>query len=306
MSVVERAIEKLRRGSGQEPAKVPLSEDAVREQPIGTLSSSTWPETALADGAVEPTRRILIDRQAVREAGYLPEASQDRQFADHYRQIKRPLIAAAMNSKGAAGPGSPRLIMMASALPGDGKTFTSINLAFSMARERDTSVVLVDADVAKPHIGRIFGVDQELGLIEALLDNSIDIESLILPTDVRGLSILPAGKPHDGATELLASARMVELVTRIIASNPRRIVLFDSPPLLASSESCALAATAGQIVMVVRAAKTPRQAVLDALSKLGDERSVSLVLNQGRHGITKSYYGQGPYGSYGNDSAADE
>src|SRR5690606_20325175 len=103
-------------------------------------------------------------------------------------------------------------IMMASALPGDGKTFTSINLALSMSRERDSSVVLVDADVAKPHISRIFGVDKEPGLLDALTDKSDDLESLILPTDVGGLSILPAGGHRDNAAELFASAAMRQLV----------------------------------------------------------------------------------------------
>src|ERR1043165_7009541 len=100
--------------------------------------------------------------------------------------------------------------MMASALPGDGKTFTSINLALSMARERDISVVLADADIPKPHVSRIFGVEREKGLLEALTDPAVDVESLVLPTDVGGLSILPAGTPHEGATELLASARMAD------------------------------------------------------------------------------------------------
>jgi Mrp family chromosome partitioning ATPase len=188
--------------------------------------------------------------------------------------------------------------MMASALPGDGKTFTSINLALSMARERDTSVVLIDADVAKPHISRIFGVDKEMGLLEALADSTIDVESLILPTDVRGLSILPSGRPNENATELMSSGRMTEIVTRIISRDRSRIALFDSSPLLASSESRALAAVVGQVVLVVRAGRTPRQAVLDSITSLGDGKSIGLVLNQGRSGLAEGPYGYGAYGDY--------
>ncbi|HEX6396097.1 MAG TPA: hypothetical protein VFZ95_01620 [Steroidobacteraceae bacterium] len=282
MTLVERAIEKLRRASEQQrPAE---------SRPLGSLVVDT-PAAADASGApaTVPSRRVVVDRQALREAGYLPETVVDRRFADHFRQIKRPLISAALAAPDAK-PGSPRLIMMASALPGDGKTFTSINLALSMARERDVSVVLVDADTPKPHVSRIFGVSDEPGLLEALGDASTDVESLILPTDVGGLSILPAGRPHDGATELLASARMSAVVTRLIARNPRRIVLFDSSPLLASSESRVLAEAVGQVVLVVRSGTTPRQAVLDALEQLAD-RQVALVLNQGRANLASGYYG---------------
>ena len=306
MSVVERAIDKLRRASSTDSPK-PLPTDSESPHNIGTLEVRVLQDVpeVTGDSDAHPARRILIDRQAVRDAGYLPETSQDRQFSDHYRHIKRPLIAATLAQGGPVGPGNPRLIMMASALPGDGKTFTSINLALSLARERDTSVVLVDADVAKPHISQIFGVEQEPGLLDALSDESIDVESLILPTDVPGLFILPAGKAHEAATEYLASARMGHLVTRIISRDPRRIALFDSSPLLVSSESRALAHVMGQVVLVVRASKTPRQAVLDAIGHLGQGKSVGLVLNQGRQSITQGYYGQGAYGSYGDTTATE-
>lgn len=276
---------------------------AAATKPVGLLMREpALPESDPGEAPASTstsTRRIHIDRDVLRQAGYLPESSRDRQFADHYRQIKRPLIANAFAPSNNADVPSSRLIMMASALPGDGKTFTSINLALSMARERDISVVLVDADVPKPHVSRIFGVEKEPGLLEALSDASTDVESLLLPTDIGSLSILPAGTPHEGATELLASARMAAIVQRLISRNPRRIVLFDTPPLLVSSESRAMSAVAGQTVLVVRSGATPRQAVLDALDLIGERKEVSLVLNQGRVGPGGGYHGYGEYGSYG-------
>jgi len=296
VTLVERAIEKLRRNAEQ-GQKQPT-------RPVGSLVAEAPQATDLNGPPLSmPERRIVVDRDALREAGYLPETAVDRRFADHYRQIKRPLISQALASP-APVPGSPRLIMMASALPGDGKTFTSINLALSMARERDVSVVLVDADMPKPHVSRIFGVDQEPGLLDALGEPNADIESFVLPTDVGGLSILPAGKTHDGATELLASTRMESVVTRLVARDPRRIVLFDSPPLLVSSESRALSAVVGQVVLVVRSGSTPRQAVLDALEQVA-ERPVSLVLNHGRVSLSGTYYGYGSYGAFGDAKSGD-
>jgi Mrp family chromosome partitioning ATPase len=186
--------------------------------------------------------------------------------------------------------------MLTSALPGDGKTFTSINLALSMTRERDISVLLVDGDVAKPHISKILGVSDEPGLLDAVSDPKIDVENLVISTSIEGLSILSAGTIR-GSEELLASAHMSRVVERLIEAKPKRIVLFDTPPLLLSSESRALAALAGQAVLVVRSGKTLRQAVLDAISHVGEGHNLSLVLNQSRMKFTQSYYHYGAYGS---------
>jgi protein-tyrosine kinase len=287
MSLVERALNKIR--IGQPGAAAP----SPGNPPIGSLV-----EPEPLDEASNRFR-VRIDSNALRAAGFLPEADLDRRFADEYRQIKRPLLEAAFGPDSTGHRVSPRLVMMASALPGDGKTFTSINLALSMARERDSSVVLIDADVAKPHISRIFGVENQPGLLDALADPALDVTSLILPTDVRGLSVLPAGRTREGATELLSSRSMTEQTGRILARHPRCIALFDSPPLVISSESRALADAVGQVVLVVRAGHTPKAALLEAISALGvGRRPVNLVLNQGERGLTEGLYGY-VYGSYG-------
>lgn len=290
MTIVERAIERLRRQGGHPTAPATVA--------VGTMVHESAPDLAQASSA----RRILIDRDALRQAGYLPETAVDRRFASYFRQIKRPLITKVQSAADAAGP-NPRVIVMTSALPGDGKTFTSINLALSLAHERDVSVVLVDADIPKPHVSRIFGVDAEPGLTDALASVDLDIESLVLPTDVGNLSVLPAGRGADNATELLASARMGAVLTRLLSRHPRRIVLLDSPPLLVSSEARSLVAIAGQLVMVVRSGRTPRKAVLDALADIGAERPVSLVLNQGPTGFGGGYGAYGDYGAYGESGA---
>lgn len=288
MSVVERAIDKLRRN----PPEQDRDRGPARNEPVAVLVD--------ADDAAADSRRILIDRAALRAAGYLPDEDLGRRFADEYRQIKRPLLEAAFGDAPPAGQPSQRLIMMASALPGDGKTFTSINLAFSLSRERDHGVVLVDADVAKPHVSAIFGLESEAGLLDALADSTIDVRSLVLPTDVKGLSILPAGKVREGATELLSSGRMGEIGRDLLAAYPRHVLLFDSSPLVVSTESRALATSMGQVVVVVRAGHTPRHAVQQALEAVGNDRNVSLILNQGRRSLMDGYYGYA-YGEYGSN-----
>jgi exopolysaccharide/PEP-CTERM locus tyrosine autokinase len=256
-----------------------------------------------ASEPIRPARTVRVDRDALRQAELLPPLSQERQLAGEYRQIKRPLIANAL------GRGVPKLvnghrIMVASAMPGDGKTFTSINLALSFAMEKDLSVVLVDADVAKAHLSRTFGIQNEPGLMDLLRDEHLDVETVLLPTDVPGLSLLPAGKNSEAATEMLASARMEIIANQISARNPNRIVLFDSAPLLVTSEAMALASVVGQIVLVVRAGVTPQRAVLDAIELLGEGKSIGLVLNQTDEQVRPGYYYQ-YYGQKEGDRSGD-
>jgi protein-tyrosine kinase len=269
-------------------------------RPASVAAAASQSAAAAATAAGETRRVVSVNRIALQAAGLSPEVGQERRFADQYRQIKRALIGKVRRMSAARTAGA-QLVMMASALPGDGKTFTSINLALSIARERDVSCLLVDTDVPKPHVSGIFGIDHEPGLMDALMDKSVDVESLILPTDVPGLSILPVGRQDETASELLASARMTEVVGRLCECNPQRIVLLDSPPLILSSESRALAQVVGQVIMVVRAGGTPQEAVLEAISLIGADTPIALVLNQSQMASSDGYYGYGyAYGSYGD------
>lgn len=277
MSIVERALKRLQ-GSAAAPSA---------RRAFGKVVESPAHQS-------QPRRSITIDQEALRAADLIAPKQQERQIASQYRQIKRPLIAAAMG-RGREPIPHGRLIMMASALPGEGKTFTAINLAFSLALEKELHVVLVDADVAKPQISRMFGVQGEPGLLDAVTNPSADLEGLILPTDVPNLHLLPAGTPSSQATELLASERMVEVMNWLLAHDPNRIFLFDSSPLLLTTESYALAQLVGQVVVVVHAETTEQSVLLSALSHLPEDVSVSLILNQSTSRNSGSYY----YG-YGN------
>lgn len=240
-----------------------------------------------------PAQVVRIDQSALRAAGLLPPEPQVRELAEQFRQLKRPLIASAMGRCSTRIP-SGHLVMVASAVPCEGKTFTCINLAISMAFEKDTRVLLVDADVAKPQITRLLGLSSKPGLLDALRDSTLDIDSLILPTDIPGFSILPAGQPLEHTTEFLASARMQEIAQQIGERDRHRIALFDSPPLLLTTESPALAQALGQVLLVVRAGVTPQQSVLDAVERLGGNKPVAVTLNQSirmtREG--SKFYGQ--------------
>jgi protein-tyrosine kinase len=286
MSLVEQAIARLK---NQPPgAKRPVLDGSA-------AVSVAAPIVEELEDSSKAAHRLVIDVNALRAAGYLPEQGVDRQFADHYRRIKRPLIEKALS--GDAAGGEPRIMMVASAVPGDGKTFTSVNLAFSMARERDISVLLIDSDVAKHHITEIFGLRERKGLLDALIDPSLDPETLVVPTSLRGFSILPAGSRVEGTTELISSSRMRQIVTSLCARSPRRILLLDSPPLLVTNEGQSLVKLAGQVVLVVRAGETPRHAVQAAIGMFDEKQAGGVILNQVTAGLTGGYYGYGAYGT---------
>jgi exopolysaccharide/PEP-CTERM locus tyrosine autokinase len=243
--------------------------------------------------------RILLDQSLLREKGLLPPAAEDAQIARHFRHIKRPLVAKALAIKEKAGAlPDAGVILVASAVPGEGKTFTAMNLAFSLAREKDATVLLIDADVAKPHISSVLGLQGTPGLLDAVANPALDVETMIHETDVPGLSVLGAGEQQELATELLASENMTTLISRLRSNEPRRIVLLDSPPLLLTTESRELGSVAGQVVLVVRAGQTPRETVYDAIDMFPEDKSIGLVLNQvSASSADGAYYGYGRYGS---------
>jgi protein-tyrosine kinase len=285
MSLVEQAIARLR------------NQQAIggRQVPGGSAPKAVIAPVVDELDATKTANRLAIDFSSLRAGGYLPEATKERQFADQYRRIKRPLIEKALSGDDAGG--EPRIIIVTSAVPGDGKTFTSINLAFSMAQERDISILLVDSDVAKHHITDIFGLRQRKGLLDALTDESLDPEALVVPTSSRGLSILPAGTRVEGTAELISSNRMRQILSTLCARNPRRILLLDSPPLLITNEGRALVKIAGQVVIVVRAGETPRHAVQAAVGMIDEKQAGGLILNEVKLGLTEGYYGYGAYGT---------
>jgi protein-tyrosine kinase len=295
VSLIENALEKLRRVS--EPGAVPSVVTPLSV--VGTAGSAKEPTLVAPPPISYVLKRISIDAKKLREAGYLPDEGLERRFADHYRQIKRPLIERAQ-----AGDACMRQILVSSALPGDGKTFTSLNLALSMARERDVSVLLVDADAPRAHISEVLGIRGERGLLDALSDESLDVESLIVETDVRGLEILPAGKFVENATELFASAKMDQIAARLSARNAKRLIVFDSAPLLASSEARALLRVPGQVVLVVRIDVTPQRAVLEAAAHVDKKKLQGLIINHTPFRAGAGYYGYGEYGQGGDQPLA--
>ncbi len=202
-------------------------------------------------------------------------------MAEEFRIVKRQLLRKALPSSPDLIPNG-NLLMVTSTQPGEGKTFCSINLALSIASERDLTVMLVDADVARPQLLSALDIEADKGLIDVLVDDRLDVADCLLRTNIDNLTVLPAGRPHPGATELLSSEKMTALLKEMARRYHDRIVIFDSSPVLASSAPGVLAARMGQIMFVVEADRTRETQVMEALSLISDCRNISLLLNKSR------------------------
>jgi receptor protein-tyrosine kinase len=223
------------------------------------------------------------------------------QIAEEFRRIKRPLLANAFG-KGALQVDRGNLIMITSSVPGEGKSRTSLNLTYSLALEADHTVLLIDADVAKAQVSRMYGLEREHGLTN-ILSQRLNPEDLIWATDNPGVSVLPVGSRHSQSTELLSSNEMEQLIARLAEQDPSRLVIIDSPPVLATNEPQVLVRMVGQIVLVVEAGRTPQHVVKEAVAALDPAKAIGLVLNKSQYSVGGDYYGHyyGGYYGYGGE-----
>lgn len=316
MSLIEQAakrLEELRRAGAEAPEAA--ATDAGNVAPVDGAERVATPEAAVrglaaraapashlasrneaprsrdirrADG--QEQIRIDIDLEWLKARGFVTPDAPKSQIADEFRIIKRPIIHNARRTA-ASAIRNGNLIMVTSALPGEGKTFTAVNLALSVAMELDTTVLLVDGDVAHPELPRVLGTPPSPGLLELLTTDEIDVSDAIVRTNVENLSVLPAGAHHRRATELLASEQMSVVLHELATRYPDRIVIFDSPPLLPTTEARALAAHMGQIVMVVAADSTRQHAVNLALATVENCDIVLMMLNKADKTDVGTYYG---------------
>jgi Mrp family chromosome partitioning ATPase len=241
--------------------------------------------------------KAQVDRESLGTRGFIVPGSPAGPLAEEFRIVKRQLLLG-MGAGSAVGADKRRTLLVCSAQPDEGKTFCAVNLALSLAGERDMEVLLVDADFPKPEVLSILGLEAPgAGFVDALADPSLDPERLVIRTDIGGLSVMPAGRYENDVPELLGSERTAIVLRRLTENRPKRIVIFDSPPALMASAAAALAAHVGQLVLVVRADQTNEADLKEAAGLLSGCPQISLLLNGAGFAATGrkfgSYYGYG-------------
>ena len=286
-----------------------LIQRAAEAYDFGMISNRAVPSTAdepavavampvpPAAPPIDTTSLVKVDRELLRSRGFIVPGAPPTSLSEEFRLIKRQLLLSALGGPGGTAIERGQLILICSAHPNEGKTFSSVNLALSMASETEIEVVLVDADVAKPEVLSTLGLPGGPGLMDALAKPTLDVEQLLIHTDIPNLSVLPAGLQTNNDTELLASERTGKLIDRLIENKPRRIILFDSAPALAASPASVLALHVGQCVIVVRADQTTESALRDTMSLLDACPRMQFLLNGVSYSGTNrkfgSYYGFG-------------
>ncbi len=304
-SLLERASEMydfgaaLRGGCTNAPV-LPVEESLVAASPAPASAAPVAPPTATHQSmAARPASSnfIAINRERLAAHNFIVPDGPVTGLSEEFRIVKRQLLLTARGGKGVEALPHGERILVCSANPNEGKTYCAINLALSMASEKDNRVLLVDADFAKPSVLSTFGIESHRGFMDALADPACDVESLVIETDIDGLSILPAGSQTNQDTEYLAAARTAEIIDQLTCNDPSRIIIFDSPPALAASPASVLALHVGQTLMVVHADVTTDSALLDALSLLNGCEHVQLLLNRTKFSPTGrkfgNYYGYG-------------
>ncbi len=282
MSIVERALHKVQEAATKRPES-----SRPQSQPVGVADAGAATAPRLAPALV-PATMIPIDRKRLAAYGIVPGESAWR-TTNEFRRLKWPLLDAAVGRDGKMRCGP--LLLVTSSVPGEGKTFVAINLALSIAAELDSVTLLVDGDLAKPHLSDIFGLSSRRGLTDLLADPSLQPSDVIVGTDIPGLRILPAGSAHSHAPELLASSRMEQINAWIAQAYAGSLVVFDSPPLLATNEAQVLSRYAGQVLLVVRADHTLRPMVEEAVALIDKEKRLVATLNQASTARMGNYYG---------------
>ena len=297
MNIIEKAAAKLDKASSKKTGGADIIERAIRTIGDKEEIAAHRRKIAPVDKSVETLvpektnpklkpKRLALNFDKLRHYGIITPEDQKTAVTEQFRVIKRPLLMNSFSKEVKNG----NLIMVSSSLAGEGKSFCAVNLAMSIAMEMDHTVLLVDADVARPMVPKILGLGTDKGLLDVLLDDKLDMTEVLIKTNIEKLSILTAGRPHPNANELLASQSMGLLLKELVQRYEDRIIIFDSPPLLQTSEARVLANQMGQIVLVVEAEKTSQQTVKEALRQIESCEIVNLVYNKAKSFSDKDLY----------------
>ena len=253
-----------------------------------TVSSSL--QTNVASDPAQPHSKqfVSLNRADLAASGYIVQDAKS-ETVEEYRLIKRRLLKGVEANK-KLGVDIPNMVLVTSALQGDGKTFTALNLALSLSMEMDRTALLIDGDVMKSGVSRTLDIASDAGFVDLLTNQEQEFSELLFKTDVPNLSILPSGKSGMRATELFSSDRMKAVCQEISNRYPDRIIIIDSPPLLQTTESQALAQIIPNIVFVVSASHTPTTAISNAMELLDKEKNINFVLNKVRLNGSGMYY----------------
>jgi Mrp family chromosome partitioning ATPase len=262
-----------------QPVSAPVLTAVPAPAPVAKVAEAILPAAMPQAPSVFTSEQHPIDRERLRENGLIVPEGSVTALLEEFRIVKRQLLVQAAELRRQKADPRAQRVLISSPHPNEGKTYCATNLALSIAAEKESDVLLVDADFAKPSILSALGLPGGPGLMDALMDETVDVIDCVLGTDIPGLWVLPAGDATTNDSEYLTSARAAKVFDRLTQNAPNRMVIFDSPPALAASPAAELAKYVGQVLMVVRADSTGQGALEDAVSLLSACPNIQLLLN---------------------------
>lgn len=290
MSIIEKVLNKLETEGSQseKPELKPIHSTTLKEKKTAEsnhqkiVSDKKQSETATDDNVIE------LNFEQLGLKGFLTPQTVNITLSEQFRRIKMPILSNAFGRNKLETERS-NLVMVTSSIQNEGKSFTSFNLAMSIAKEFNHTVLYIDADITQRMMDSLFKLGTRAGLVDLLLDNDKDMSELLLKTNVPRLTLLPSGRAYDRVTELWASLRMTELMNELSQRYHDRLIIFDTPPLLQDSSAEMLAKLVGQIIVVIEAEKTPRHIIEEAVNLLEGPQYVGLLLNKSNQRETADY-----------------
>jgi protein-tyrosine kinase len=296
LNSIEKALQKKNLEASSRNAdigNIPTTTASAAEQE-NTIEKAqkSQAKPAKSDGIIS-NEKIIIDFDMLEKKGFVSTTSQRQLINEEFRAIKRKILDNAFGPLSKSLKNS-NIIMVSSSRPGEGKTFTAINLALSIALEKDKTVLLVDADVLRPNVMRTLELENKQGLMEYLLGEKENIAEVMCRTNLDNLRIITAGKSHHLSTELLASGKMFEAVEEFANRYTDRVVIVDTPPLLGINETAILANLAGQAIVVSEESKTKLVDIEKAVGQLNPDMAIGFIVNK----ADKSSSDSAGYGYY--------
>jgi exopolysaccharide/PEP-CTERM locus tyrosine autokinase len=287
MSIIEKALERLEQSDirtisgtrGPATATSNFPRDASDDGLIGSAWEATESLAPLAPTPLRTSQTVMLDLKALEKLGYLTPATMHLPRADEYRRIKRPVLVTAF-SDAAKKVKNANLVAVTSSVEGEGKSYTSLNLAMSVATELDRTVLLVDTDVFKQSLTKTLNLTEHPGLTDFLRTEGADLADYLLRTNVPNLAFIPAGRLDYQIAELWGSGKMQQFMDELARRYPDRLVIFDTPPVLAHASTMVLTGMVGQVLLVVEAERTDQHLVTESLRVIGENVRVGLILNK--------------------------
>lgn len=285
LHLVERAVEAMGSLGGPAAAPPPLPPEGP---------SPEEPSPAAAHAAPEPGPVVRL--ATLRQAGLAAAPNDARSRVSEEIKVVQHHISRAIR---AAEPRSERdrIVLVTSARPGEGKTFTALNIAASFAAADAMPAVLVDADGKQGSISDLLGIGGAFGLRALAADPALPVDGALVPTAIDRLLVLPYGAAPTRGPERPSGTAIVAAIRRLSTALPQHAIILDAPPCLSTSDPSALAAVAGQVVMVVEAERTQKHEVEAALDMVEACPLLQLLLNKARLTVSNTFgaYSGGAY-----------